>query len=61
MKYRLKQLTGGKAIKILEGCLLQFAGIEADQLTTLELNILSRIAENPPRIRGGAEEHILNA
>ena len=47
--YRLQEMGGERAIRILQDLLAQLSMVESDDdLTTFELNILHRCAVNPP-------------
>jgi hypothetical protein len=53
-------MSGERAKKILEDLLNQLDGIDPDDMTTFELNILHRCAENPPKKHRGCEEECIN-
>lgn len=61
MKYELKPMSGTQAKRILAIVLQRLSGIEEDDMTTLELDLLHRAASNPPKRYHGAEEQINNA
>jgi len=58
--YNLQKMSGERAKKILEDLLNQLDGIDPDDMTTFELNILHRCAENPPKKHRGCEEECIN-
>lgn len=54
--YKLQEMGGERAIRILQDLLAQLSMVESDDdLTTFELNILHRCAVNPPSQTRGAE------
>jgi len=56
MKYELEAMGGERAKKILQDCLNQLSGIDPEDMTTFELMLLHRCAENPPKKYRGCEE-----
>lgn len=58
-EYQLQKMSGERAICILESLLAELSGIEVEDLTTLEINLLQRCAVNPPPHGRGAEVAIL--
>lgn len=59
--YRLKEMTGERAIRVLDALLAELSDIEPSEMTTFELNILRGCAVNPPALKGmGVEEKLAN-
>jgi len=46
--YRLQDMGGERAIRILSTLLAELSDIDPSEMTTFELNILRACAENPP-------------
>lgn len=61
--YRLQDMGGERAIRILEGILAQLSITEVSEMTTMELSILRAIAENPPADlpRRGVEDRLTSS
>lgn len=53
--YNLQEMTGERAKAILADCLSSLSDIEPSEMTTFELNLLKRCADNPPSMREGIE------
>lgn len=53
--YLLQRMSGERALRILEDLLTELSDIDPNELTTFELNILHRCAENPPAQTSGVE------
>jgi len=49
MKYELERMGGERAKKILQSLLNELSGIEEEDMTTFELNLLRKCATNPPK------------
>lgn len=49
MKYKLERMGGERAKKILQSLLNELSGIEEEDMTTFELNMLRKCATNPPK------------
>ncbi len=62
MKLQLQKMGGERAKKILQDLLNELSGIDVSDMTTFELGIIHRIAENPPEKlpRYGVENQINN-
>jgi len=59
--YRLQDMGGERAIRILSTLLAELSDIEPSEMTTFELNILRGCAENPPALEGtGVEDKLVN-
>lgn len=58
--FRLQKMSGERAKKILEGLVNGLSGIDPDDMTTFELNLLHQCAENPPKQWRGREEILTN-
>ena len=58
--FSLQKKSGERALKILEGLLVELSDIPEEVMTTFELNILHRCAGNPPSQTTGAEKVILD-
>lgn len=58
MYNRRQTITGSMALKIIDSLLADLGQIDPSDLTTFELNVLRRCAENAPKIRRGREEEI---
>lgn len=54
-QYKLHKMSGDRAILILNDLLKSLSDIDEDLMTTFELNILHRCAENPPSRQYGCE------
>ena len=59
--YRLQRMSGERAKQVLSDLLVELSGIDPSDLTTFELKILHRVAENPPKQRRGKEELLTEA
>jgi len=60
MKYELERMGGERAKKILQSLLNELSGIEEEDMTTFELNLLRKCATNPPKRYYGVENQINN-
>lgn len=50
MKLKLKEMTGEAAKEILQGLLKELSGIDVSDMTTFELNVIRKSADNPPKL-----------
>jgi hypothetical protein len=58
--YRLQDMGGERAIRILSTLLAELSDIDPSEMTTFELNILRACAENPPALEGtGVEDKLV--
>lgn len=47
---KLKKMTGERAKEILQGLLKDLSGIDVSDMTTFELNIIRKAADDPPSL-----------
>lgn len=47
---KLKEMSGEQAKKILQGLLTDLSGIDVSDMTTFELNLIRKAADNPPKL-----------
>ena len=57
--YKLQDITENRAKKILRNLLIELSHIDVDDMTTFELNLLHRVAINPPKKTRGREEDLM--
>lgn len=50
MKFNLKKMSGERAKEILQGLLNDLSGIDVSDMTTFELNLIRKAADNPPTL-----------
>jgi hypothetical protein len=56
--YRLQEMGGARALRILSTLLAELSEIDPSEMTTFELNILRACAENPPALEGTGVESV---
>ncbi len=59
--YERREMSGVTAMVIIQDLLTELSSIDVDDLTTFELQLIHRCAENPPSKQGrGCETKILD-